>query len=213
MGQKENEMSKREMTVEYLKEMVKKSFANVDVDDKGKMCVLPYQSLVDTVDLYENKLAKQQAEIERLNKQAERASVCEKDYLEWATGFLRTRFDIKDWFTNPEHQRTPCTYEFFASTLWLKIESAIKWLIELEERNDQLRRENIDFRLQVDKLNKKIIAQESVFHNLVIVEKDKSVKITAKEILILAEDYNYGYEPNMDNFMLALKERYGVDVE
>ena len=67
--------------------------------------------------------------------------------------------------------------------------------------------------MQVDKLNKKIIAQESVFHNLVIVEKDKSVKITAKEILILAEDYNYGYEPNMDNFMLALKERYGVDVE
>ena len=60
-------MSKREMTVEYLTEMVKKSFANVDIDDKGKMCVLPYQSLVDTVDLYENKLAKQHAEIERLS--------------------------------------------------------------------------------------------------------------------------------------------------
>ena len=59
-------MSKREMTVEYLRGMVKKSFQNVEVDDKGKMCVLPFQSLVDTVDLYEKKIAEQQAEIERL---------------------------------------------------------------------------------------------------------------------------------------------------
>jgi hypothetical protein len=66
---------------------------------------------------------------------------------------------------------------------------------------------------RIDELGKKIIARESVFNNLVIVEKDKSVKHTAKEILILAEDYNCGYEYNMDDFMLALKERYGVEVE
>ena len=35
----------------------------------------------------------------------------------------------------------------------------------------------------------------------------------AKEILILAEDYNCGTESDIDNFMLTLKERYGVEVE
>lgn len=61
-------MSKREMTVEYLRAMVKKSFANVDIDEGCKMCVLPFQSLVDTVDLYEDKLAGQEVEIQQLTE-------------------------------------------------------------------------------------------------------------------------------------------------
>lgn len=63
-------MSKREMTVEYLKEMVKKSFASVDIDD-GKMCVLPFQSLVDTIELYEDKIAWQEVEIQQLAEKVE----------------------------------------------------------------------------------------------------------------------------------------------
>jgi chromosome segregation ATPase len=43
--------------------------------------------------------------------------------------------------------------------------------------------------------------------------RDRAVKYTVKDILILAEDYNYGYEDNMDDFMQALKEKYGVEVE
>ena len=42
---------------------------------------------------------------------------------------------------------------------------------------------------------------------------EKTEKMTAKEILILAEDYNCGEKDDIDNFMLALKERYGVEVE
>lgn len=41
----------------------------------------------------------------------------------------------------------------------------------------------------------------------------QAVKDTAKEIFILAEDYNCGGEDDIDNFMSALKERYGVEVE
>lgn len=62
-------MSKRKMTVEYLREMVKKSFSNVDIDEGGKMCVLPFQSLVDTVDFYEDKLAWQEVEIQQLTEE------------------------------------------------------------------------------------------------------------------------------------------------
>lgn len=101
-------------------------------------------------------IAEQKAEIERLTERAERAAICEKEYLEWATGFLKTRFDIKDWFTNPEHQRTPCTYEFFASTLWEKIKSAMSWLYELEEREETLRKENSELQKQVDEYKAKI---------------------------------------------------------
>lgn len=64
-------MSKREMTVEYLRGMVKKSFQNVEVDENGKMCLLPLQSLVDTVDLYEKKIDEQKAEIKRLTEEVE----------------------------------------------------------------------------------------------------------------------------------------------
>lgn len=84
--------------------------------------------------------------------------------------------------------------------------SRIDYCIHIESQNRELQK-------QVDELNKKLIARESVFNNLVIVEKDKSVKATAKEIFILAEDYNCGYETDMDNFMKELKERYGVEVE
>ena len=62
-------MSKREMTVEYLRGMVKKSFQNVEVDDKGKMCVLPFQSLVDTIELYEDKIAWLEVEIQNLTEE------------------------------------------------------------------------------------------------------------------------------------------------
>lgn len=100
---------------------------------------------------------RQKAEIERLTERAERVAICEKDYLEWATGFLKTRFDIKDWFTNPEHQRTPCTYEFFASTLWAKIESAMKCLFDLDEQNKKIRRENAELQKQVDELREQVL--------------------------------------------------------
>jgi hypothetical protein len=62
-------MSKRKMTVEYLRAMVKKSFSDVDIDESGKMCVLPFQSLVDTVNLYEDKLAWQEVEIQQLTEE------------------------------------------------------------------------------------------------------------------------------------------------
>lgn len=125
---------------------------------------------------------------------------------------MKTRFDIKDWFVNPEHQRTPCTYEFFASTLWAKIESAMKWLIEIEERYDELRQENIDFRKQVDKLNKRLIARESLFNNLVIVEKDNSVKDTAKEILGRLKCYGDRDEA-LRRHLLDIEDDYGVEVQ
>lgn len=99
----------------------------------------------------EKLLAEQKAEIERLTKKAEEAKFWENEYLEWATGFLKTRFEIKDWFTNPEKQSPPCTYEFFASTLWEKIRPSMEWLDELKERNEKLHRENIELQKQVDK--------------------------------------------------------------
>lgn len=46
---------------------------------------------------------------------------------------------------------------------------------ELRDKKNKLQK-------QVDELNKKLIARESVFHNLVIVEKEQTVKDTAKEI-------------------------------
>lgn len=107
-------------------------------------------------------ISEQKAEIERLTKKAEEAAFWENEYLEWATGFLKTRFDIKDWFTNPETQKTPCTYEFFASTLWEKIRPAMEWLDELKERNEALRKEKAELQKQVEEYRRKIKDKELI---------------------------------------------------
>jgi chromosome segregation ATPase len=72
-------------------------------------------------------------------------------------------------------------------------------LKELQKNNDDLVEDLANMTIYPEEAVKRIMAQTE--------------KCTAKEILILAEDYNCGYESNMDDFMLALKERYGVEVE
>lgn len=132
----------------------------------------------------ENEYDRQKAEIERLTQENKNLS-------------------IKVW-----------NYERPARTPLYSSESMVNCnLVTCYNENADLKAKNAELQKQVDELTKKIIARESVFHNLVIVEKDKSVKATAKEIFILAEDYNCGYESDMDNFMRELKERYGVEVE
>jgi hypothetical protein len=177
-------------------------------------------------------MKEQQAEIERLTERAERAAICEDEYLEWATGFLKTRFDIKDWFTNPEHQRTPCTYEFFASTLWKKIKSAMSWLDELEEREETLTEENTELQKQVYELKLELQGQfdKGVKAGCLMskVKEQQAVKDTAKEIFTeLLKDENVKInvrldqwgEPynvacvNFDTIEELAKERYGVEVE
>lgn len=161
--------------------------------------------------------AEQKAEIERLTKKAEEAKFWEKDYLEWATGFLKTRFDIKDWFTNPETQRPPCTYEFFASTLWEKIRPAMEWLDELKERNEALRKENAELQKQVDELKElnaryldSIESVQAGRCRLRCELTQQAVKDTAKEIYAMFDDRNYISESELKK---AIAERYGVEVE
>ena len=160
-------------------------------------------------------IAEKSVEIERLTKKAEEAKFWENEYLEWTTGFLKTRFDIKDWFTNPETQRTPCTYEFFASTLWEKIRPAMEWLDELKERNEKLRRENIELQKQVDKAWWEV--------GKMCMEERKT---TAKEILIDFNEWINGqYDAKLDtysvhipvhevnDFLTDKAKEYGVEVD
>ncbi len=169
--------------------------------------------------------AEQKAEIERLTKKAEEAKFWEKDYLEWATGFLKTRFDIKDWFTNSETQRPPCTYEFFASTLWEKIRPAMEWLDELKERNEALRKENAELQKQVDELttekedlyfqNKNLQTYIENHEPIWKRNTEQAVKDTAKEIFTdLLKEFSIRKScGNADVVVREMAQRKGVEVE
>lgn len=150
-------------------------------------------------------IAEQKAEIERLTKKAERVAFCEKDYLEWVTGFLRTRFDIKDWFTNPEYQRTPCTYEFFANTLWMKIEGAMKWLIELEEQNDELRQEKSEM------IEKKIDESHTVTVVEHLIEGNKTIVKLSNEKVGIAECSPDDEFDEYEGLRIATARAYGKE--
>lgn len=106
-------------------------------------------------------------------------------------------------------------------------------------RNDDLDLENYELKKQVDELEQQLLMAKlqglnEGYNNGVQAERNaqifkptvvelpkeitaqiqrQAVKGTVKEILILAEDYNCGEKDDIDNFMLALKERYGVEVE
>lgn len=56
-----------------------------------------------------------------------------KEYVEWALGLLKTRFDLKPEFYDVHHHDN-FTYECGAESLWVKIESAMKELLWLRER-------------------------------------------------------------------------------
>ena len=171
-------------------------------------CVYQHRHEKDLLDL----INRQKAEIERLTKKTEEAKFWENEYLEWATGFLKTRFDIKDWFTNPETQKPPCTYEFFASTLWEKIRPAMEWLDELKERNEALRKENAELQKQVDELKEnQVIECHGMLKGCDIVKQ--AVKDTAKEILQMVECWEDKPYVSKDDFKESIKQLYGVEVE
>lgn len=86
---------------------------------------------------------------------------------------------------------------------------------QLKGYNSGLEYENAELQKQVDELKE----QNAQLSEMADYDKghkegyEHGEKTTAKEILILAEDYNCGEKDDIDNFMLALKERYGVEVE
>ena len=56
-----------------------------------------------------------------------------KEYVEWALGLLKTRFDLKTEFYD-EHHHDNFTYGCGAESLWGKIKSAFEELLWLRER-------------------------------------------------------------------------------
>jgi hypothetical protein len=144
------------------------------------------------------------AEIERLTREYERIAYNKQEYLEWVDGFLRTHTVMKD--RGEDYKMFD--REWMCNTFWAKIESSLDYIIDLENQRRELQE-------QVDEL-KEENAQLSEMADYDKGHKEgyeHGEKTTAKEILILAEDYNCGEKDDIDNFMLALKERYGVEVE
>jgi hypothetical protein len=210
-------MSKRKMTAEYLKEMVKKSFANVDIGYGGKMCVLPFQSLVDTTELYEDKIAWQEVEFQQLKEDYE--SIVEENSLLKADHKLMSdkliALEVETNNQKAEIERLKDEFKTDYRNSWKN-----KFFSALEENRERQK--------QVDELKGKICELVANKCNLVVKEQ-QSVKDTAKEIFekifeVLccfttqgkSEDYNEGYIDclaEVDKRLQNLaKEKYGVEV-
>lgn len=115
-----------------------------------------------------------------------------------------------------EDMASECETNFSASVVDL-IHRQKAEIERLANANMQTIGKNDELLLKVDELKKRCEIAEGTKNRLTIFDRiaiqDKAVKDTAKEIFILAEDYNCGYESDIDNFMKELKERYGVEVE
>lgn len=68
-----------------------------------------------------------------MNDKEKQIEEIHKEYVDWALGLLKTRFDLKPEFYD-EHHHDNFTYECGAESLWVKIESAMKELLWLRGR-------------------------------------------------------------------------------
>jgi DNA repair exonuclease SbcCD ATPase subunit len=160
----------------------------------------------------------------------------EKDVAEQAykNGYEQALKDLKG-----DRYRTSWKAKFFEAKKEIERLTEEKWQVQddldnYHEMNRELEKRNAELQKQVDELTERYLEESKErcefeqkykkiqhAHNIGLGAQrshwekkvQQAVKDTAKEIYILAEDYNCGNATDIEDFMLALKERYGVEVK
>lgn len=218
-------MEEKKLTAEYLKEMVCNAFGESVVEGNGKMCVIPYQDLVNVIDNYECKINRLQAEKAEYERKLSDGELVSKEWHDEQV--LHDKEEI-------ERLKTHISAKDIADEHVRKMRSTdLQTIVDLQNEKTELQK-------QVDELNAELEKAYEIERANIQAEiaeagtschwcEQQTVKDTAKEILTEMRSWvlehkndkttdSFGERPLlfMEAFGLLfahLKERYGVEVE
>lgn len=112
--------------------------------------------------------------VERLTEERERVAWTKQEYLDWVHGLLSTHTEMKD-------RGEDCKMfdrDWLCGILWAKIESAIEYIIDLENQRNELEK-------QVDELNLELLR----YKNLELKVNEESYNQALNEFVTMAHEY------------------------